>query len=259
MTVHRAMVRNRGQRLDHRQPRYFSSRHCELAMAIANQAAVALVNARLYREARKVAVLEERARLARELHDSVSQAIYGMALSTQAAEEMLRTDSRRAAETLANVRILARGALSEMRSLIFNLRPVTLEAEGLSLALSKLADAARASCNDVSLDLCPDEGLSLEVKENLYRICQEALWNIIKHARAKTIAIRVERNQTHALLEVHDDGIGFDPEGSFPGHFGLSSMRERAAALGGTVEIESARGRGARVRSRIPLVPQTIR
>ena len=240
--------------IDHVQPGFFTDRHAQLALAIANQAAVALENSLLYREARKVAVLEERARLARELHDSVSQALYAISLAVHAAGEMLGRHPDRLPEMLADMSSLVHGALADMRSLIFELHPESVEKEGLAVVFAKLAEAARARYNiDLFIDLCPEDGLSLDTKEALYRICREALWNTLKHAQAKVVVIRLFHDQGHVVMELSDDGAGFDTRESFPGHFGLNSMRDRAASLGGTLEIESVPGQGTNVRARIPV------
>jgi len=117
-----------------------------------------------------------------------------------------------------------------------------------------LANVVRFHNNiDMRLDLCPVEELSLEVKEAIYRISQEAVWNTVKHAHAKTINLRLATDSDGAVLEVRDDGLGFDASGSFPGHLGLKSMQSRAASLGGKLEIASTQGHGTTVHARIPL------
>lgn len=241
-------------RLEHLQPGHFSQRHARLALAMANQAAIAIENARLYRAGRRVAALEERQRLARELHDSVSQALYAIALETHTAKEVLGQDSGRLKETLDGILALAESAVSEMRFLIFELRPDYLENEGLSTTLARLADAVhnRYGC-DVRLDLRQETSLTLDLKEALYRICHEALTNTARHAHAGVATIRIREEEDQVVLAVEDDGIGFEPRGTFPGHLGLQSMRERAAELGGVLEVESGPGKGTLVRARFPL------
>jgi PAS domain S-box-containing protein len=239
--------------LNHCRAGYFTREHAQLALAIANQAAVALENCRLYQEAQKVAALEERQRLARELHDSVSQALHGIALGVHSVSEMLERQPGRVRETLDDVLRLARSAVTEMRCLIFDLRPDSLESEGLVMALNRLVEAARARCKVSSnLEGVMEPRLSLETKEALYRACREALWNAAKHARADTVTLALSKDDDHVVLEVSDNGIGFDPDGSFPGHFGLQSMRERAASVGGVLHIESVPWQGTRVRIRVP-------
>nr|WP_228281898.1 PAS domain S-box protein [Rubrobacter marinus] len=221
--------------------------------AAADQAAVAVENARLFSEARGKAALEERQKLARELHDSVSQALYGIALGVQTARELLESDPRSAAAPLDYAVALAEAGMTEMRALIFELRPESLENEGLVAALEKQAAAVEARHGlrvDTALDGEPEA--PLETREALYRIAQEALHNVVKHARASRVRLTLEHACGWIALEVSDDGSGFDPDGPFPGHLGLRSMRERAWRLGGTLDLQSGPGRGTRVVARVP-------
>jgi signal transduction histidine kinase len=222
--------------------------------AVADQAAVGIENARLFAEARGKAALEERQRLARELHDSVSQALYGIALGTKTARTLVRQNPDQAAAPLDYVLSLAEAGLAEMRALIFELRPESLEKEGLVAALKKQAAALRARHElKVETNLCSEPDAPLEVKEALYRITQEALHNTLKHARASSVQVRMWCSSGHVTLDVSDDGIGFDPEGDFPGHLGLHSMRERTERLGGTLAVESASGKGTEIRACLPI------
>jgi PAS domain S-box-containing protein len=222
--------------------------------AVADQTAVAVENARLLVEARGKAALEERQRLARELHDSVSQALYGIALGAKTARKLVDQSPGLVADPLDYVLSLAEAGLAEMRALIFELRPESLETEGLVAALQKQAAALRARHEiEVEAILCDEPEASPETKEALYRIAQEALHNTVKHARAGRVKVGMECSPGSVALEVSDDGVGFDVEEDFPGHLGLRSMRERAARLGGTLELESSAGAGTRVRARIPL------
>ena len=222
--------------------------------AVADQTAVAVENARLFAEARGKATLEERQRLARELHDSVSQALYGIALGAKTARTLLEHDPNRAADPLDYVLSLAEAGLTEMRALIFELRPESLEREGLVVALEKQAAALRARHEiEVESTLCEEPEASLSVKETVYRIVQEALHNTVKHARASNVRIKMQCNPEQIALEISDNGVGFDAQGDFPGHLGLRSMRERASRLGGSLEVESWLGRGTRIRAQIPV------
>jgi signal transduction histidine kinase len=221
--------------------------------AIAGQAAVAVENARLLIEVHGKAALEERQRLARDLHDSVSQALFGIALGTRTARTLLQQDPRAAMEPLDYVLSLAEAGMAEMRALIFELRPESLQTEGLIAALNKEIAALRARYGitiDAQLGTEPD--LPLEVKEALYRITQEALHNTVKHARATHIDLRLEQALDGVALDIRDNGIGFDPAGHFPGHLGLRSMRERVSRLGGTLTLESAPAKGTHIRAEIP-------
>jgi signal transduction histidine kinase len=141
-----------------------------------------------------------------------------------------------------------------MRALIFELRPESLEKEGLVAALEKQAAALRARHEiKVESDLCNEPDAPLEIKEALYRIAQEALQNIVKHAHASSVQIRMRCSPENVTLDVSDDGIGFEPEGDFPGHLGLHSMRERTERLGGTLAVESVLGKGTQIRAWIPI------
>jgi PAS domain S-box-containing protein len=234
-------------------PDHFTEQHGRLALAIANQAAIAIENARLFEQAQGLAALMERQRLARELHDSVSQALYGIALGARTARTLLDRDPSRLAEPLDYVLLLAEAGLTEMRALIFELRPESLELEGLVVALSKQAASMRARHGlEVELALCDEPELPIERKEALYRIAQESLHNIVKHAQASHVDLRLSWQDGRALLSVQDNGQGFDSAQPFPGHLGLRSMRERVAKFGGTFQIESERGRGTLIRVQMP-------
>ena len=221
--------------------------------AVADQTAVAIENARLFAEARGKAALEERQRLARELHDSVSQALYGIALGAKTARALLEPSPQRAANPIEYVLSLAEAGLAEMRALIFELRPESLESEGLVAALEKQAAALRARHEiEVETVLCDEPQASPEVKEAVYRIAQEAFHNTVKHARANSVELEMECGPSALILKVSDDGVGFDPRGDFPGHLGLRSMRERAQRLGGTLKVEAILGSGTTIRAHIP-------
>lgn len=244
-------------RIDHDQPNRFDQGHAQLVLAFANQAAVAIENARLYQRAQTLAVLEERQRLARELHDSVSQALYGIALGARTARTLLerdKIDDKGITESIDYVMSLAQAGLAEMRALIFELRPESLETEGLVAALNKHAEALKARHQiDVSMDLCDEPRVALDMKETLYRVAQEALQNTIKHAQATRIEVRLVNDDQELVLEVRDNGIGFDATQEFPGHLGLLSMRERVEGMGGRLLIESASRQGTLIRAWIPL------
>jgi len=209
----------------------------------------------LYEQAQELAALQERQRLARELHDSVSQVLYGMSLGAHTAREALESsDPAQALTSIEYVLALAEAGLAEMRALIFELRPESLELEGLVAALMKQVAFLRARYKlTVEADLVDEPDLPLEMKEALYRIAQEALHNIVKHARASSVVLRLARQEKEVLLEVCDNGRGFDPTGPFPGHLGMRSMRERVTKIGGTLSIESVAGQGTCIRVRVPL------
>ncbi len=235
------------------EPNAFTPHHATLALAIANQAAIAIENARLYEQAQALAALEERQKLARELHDSVSQALYGIALGAHTARTLLDRDPRLVADPLEYILSLAKAGLAEMRALIFELRPESLETEGLVSALSKQAAALQARHDvPVETDLCDEPSLSLKIKQELYRVAQEALHNTVKHACASQVHVRLGRTAEAIILEIRDNGRGFDPLSSFPGHLGLLSMQERVKNLAGVLSIESTAGQGTTIRARVP-------
>jgi len=229
-----------------------SQAHIAFLTAVAGQAAVAVESVRLFAEAKEKAVLEERQRIARELHDSVSQALYGIALGARTARTLLDRDPARAAEPLDYVLALADAGLAEMRALIFELRPETLETEGLLGALAKQIDSVRARHGlEIRTEWGEEPEVPIEVKETAYRIAQEALNNIVKHARARRVDLRIVPGGDALVLEIGDDGVGF-ASAEAPGHLGLRTMRERALRLGGTLLVESAPRRGTRIRVSIP-------
>jgi len=224
--------------------------------ALAAQAAPAAANARLLAAAREKVALEERQRLAWELHDSVSQSLYAIQLGAQMARERLDRDPAGATQPIDYVLRLAEAGLAEMRALIFELRPEALETEGLVAALNRRIEAVRARQGvSVRTIACVEPELPIEVKQELHRIGQEALWNTVKHAQARRVDVSLDAEGDSVVLEIADDGIGFDPSGSFAGHLGLRSMHERAIRAGGSLEVVSARGQGTRVVVRVPLAP----
>jgi signal transduction histidine kinase len=231
----------------------FAEDDIRVMSTLADLIAVAVENARLYEQAQEIAAFEERNRLARELHDSVSQALYGIALGTRTARILLDRDPTRLAEPLDYVMSLAEAGLTEMRALIFELRPESLENEGLVAALTKQAASVQARHGvAVTTDLGSEPPFSIDVKEALYRIAREALHNIVKHANAGHVTLSIVRDDGNIHLEICDDGKGFDPNGDFPGHLGLQSMRERVERLGGKLAITSAPGEGTSITVDIP-------
>ncbi|MBN9390929.1 MAG: GAF domain-containing sensor histidine kinase [Chloroflexi bacterium] len=244
--------------LYYREKRQVSADDIALALAFADQATLAIETARLYNEAQGKAALVERQRLARELHDSVSQALFGIALGTNSAIMLLEQnrDASRVQQALEYVLSLAETGMAEMRALIFELRPESLETEGLLAGIIKQATSLKSRHRiEVQLELGEEEPeLSLDVKEALYRICQEALHNIIKHAHAKEVRLGLNWQRSEGvLLEVRDNGVGFDTGGSFPGHLGLRSMQERVERLKGSFEMDSSPGSGTHLKVYFPV------
>jgi signal transduction histidine kinase len=201
------------------------------------------------------AAKEERSRLARDLHDSVSQAIYGITLGAQAAVQIVKTDPAKVVAPIEYVNSLAEIALKEMRALIYQMRPESLQREGLIIAFKNYCEALAARYNlDVraEIDMLEPE-ISFDVKEAVNRVGQEALFNAIKHANASRICLRMWSDADSVLkLEVADNGNGFDTSEVFIGHYGLNTMRERIEVCGGKFDIESAPGKGTTVRVVLP-------
>jgi signal transduction histidine kinase len=233
----------------------FNDEEVRLATAFADLAALALDNARLFSRAEQAAVLEERQRLARELHDSVSQALYGIALGARTARTLVERDPTRVAEPLDYVLSLAEAGLAEMRALIFELRPESLEKEGLVAVLTKQAASLRTRHGlVVEMEICCEEpSLAIDKKEALYRVAQEAMNNVAKHAQATQLDLYLACDDGLLRLEVRDDGIGFDATASYPGHLGLHTMRERVAKLHGQITIDSHPDTGTSVVVIVPV------
>jgi PAS domain S-box-containing protein len=209
--------------------------------------------AHLWATARDQVTAEERHRLARELHDSVSQVLYSIGLGSRAARQLLDRAPQKAYEPIDYILQLTETGLAEIRALIFELRPQALAEEGLVAALTKQTAALRAGYGVATRYLLDREpSVPLEVKMALYRVSQEAMQNIARHAGARNVTVRLADGTTELVLEVTDDGVGFDPDQPFPGHLGLASMRKRVADVGGALEIGSTPGHGTRIRARIP-------
>jgi PAS domain S-box-containing protein len=233
--------------------------------ALADQAAVAVTNTRLASQARQAATLEERARLARELHDSVSQGLFSMTMHARAAQVSMAqaglSEDGALGRSIAELAELTRGALAEMRALIFELRPAALAEEGLVTALRKQAAALTAREQLMITVDGPEEPLSLleGAEEHLYRIACEALRNVINHAGAERVTVSLIDDADRLRVEVRDDGAGFDQAITRSGHLGLGTMAQRAATIGGQLEISSTPGTGTTVVVSVPKPPTVQR
>jgi nitrate/nitrite-specific signal transduction histidine kinase len=222
----------------------------------ADQAAIIIEHVRLQYQAEQLAVLEERQRLARELHDSVTQALYSVTLYADAARMAFSAQKWDALErNLQEVRNMAREAMYDMRLLVFELRPFMLETEGLASALrTRLAAVEGRSGLKTEVLVEGERRLPIKFEEELYRIAQEGLNNVVKHAEATQVQIQLKYDENTVSLEVMDDGKGFEPEAATQsGGFGLQGIKERVQQLGGTMKIESVPLKGTRLRVRIPL------
>ena len=208
----------------------------------------------LREQAAQLAATEERAHLARELHDSVTQALFSMTLLTRSIELVLPRNTADAVAKLATLRELQRDALAEMRSLIFERRPGSLAQDGLVRALRTHAAALQGRIG-LPVNVAADgvERLPDEVEDALYRIAQEALHNVMKHAAATDVRVSLSCEGDQVRLVVEDDGVGFDPATVRPGSMGMAGMRVRAERIGGRLEIRSRPGRGTRLEVVAPL------
>lgn len=218
---------------------------------LASGAAIAIENARLYGQAQQAAMLEERQRLARDLHDSVTQSLYGVTMYAEAAARLLSAGQTEiATDHLRELRGTAQEALQEMRLLLFELRPPVLEEEGLVAALqTRLEAVERRSGLEIALNIVGDEDqLPLYIEEALYRIALEALNNTLKHAQAHKVEVLLHHGPECVKLAVIDDGLGFDPANlRKKGGMGLSNMQERARLAGGQLTVDSQPGEGTKV------------
>jgi signal transduction histidine kinase len=238
----------------------FSDRDADLATFFANQAAAAIENARLYEQTREYAVVEERNRLARELHDSVTQSLFSVTLLSEAALNLLDRDPGKARERLERASELAQGALAEMRALIFQLRPMTIQEEGLLSALKKHLNAVNSRDGRV-VELRVTGAarrVAAPIEDASFRIIQESLNNVIKHACADSARVELDFDQTCLRVAVIDTGVGFDVAAARQtGKLGMTSMRERAESAGGKLTVESAPSQGTRVCVEFPLMADT--
>jgi two-component system nitrate/nitrite sensor histidine kinase NarX len=230
-------------------PKAFPAEEQRLFVALAQRAALALENARLYEQSQQTALLEERQRLARELHDAVTQTLFSSSLIAGALPRIWERDPAEGRRRLAELGELTRGALAEMRTLLYELRPAVLTETPLSDLLRQLADATIGRARlPVSLSV---EGnsrpLPPDVQVAFYRIAQEALNNVAKHAGACSADFSLAYHEKDVELRVKDDGPGFDADRIPPGHLGVGIMHERAAAAGADITIESKAGQGTTI------------
>lgn len=243
-----------------RTPGGFDEADEELLTLFAAHAAIAITNARLYERGRELTVIEERTRMARELHDAVSQKLFSLRLTARAAAALARTDPERAAEAIERVERMAGEALTELRAVIVELRPAELDRHGLVESVRKqaaLLDRLHPMTVTFSAEGEPpdDRDLAPEIEVAVLRVAQEALHNAVRHARAARIDVRLSHREAALVLEVTDDGVGFDstgPNGAGVHGLGLPSMSDRAQAVGGTLTVSSAPGRGTTVRLEVP-------
>jgi signal transduction histidine kinase len=229
----------------------FTGEDEELITLLAAHAAIAIANARLHEETRELSIVAERNRLALDLHDAVSQKLFGLVLEAEAAATLLERDPAAARERVGRLQELARDALDELGSLVFELRPPDLARDGLAGALRKHVEVLhRLGHGQVELTVAetpqPDGARDAEV----LRIAQEAIQNALRHANAGRVAVSLAGEDGRLVLQVEDDGVGFDPEApeARSRRLGLTSMEERARRIGAKLEIASSPGAGTTVR-----------
>jgi signal transduction histidine kinase/CheY-like chemotaxis protein len=230
------------------EPRTFTADEIELAVLFATQVALAIENARLRDQLERAAVTAERSRLARELHDAVTQTLFSASLIAETVPRVWKRYPDEAERGLEELRQLTRGALAEMRALLLELRPAALTEKPLSELLRHLVEATTSRTRvPITLAAEGEEPLPPEVQVVLYRIAQEALNNVAKHAEASQATVTLHARSGRVTLRIQDNGCGFDLEPIPPGHLGLGIMRERAASVGANLEIKSRRGQGTEV------------
>ncbi|MFG3025720.1 GAF domain-containing sensor histidine kinase [Streptomyces sp. NPDC048254] len=233
----------------------FTAEDEELLSILAQHAAIALTNARLYERSRELTIAEERSRLAHELHDAVSQKLFSLRLTAQAAAALVDRDPSRAKGELQQVAALAAEATDELRAAVVELRPAALDEDGLVATLrTQVQVLDRAHGARVTFAASGFRALPAAQEEALLRVAQEALHNALRHSGAEHVDVTVNRRGGGAVLRVTDDGSGFDPHltRSAGRHLGLVSMRDRASGAGGTLTVESAPGKGTTIEMEVP-------
>lgn len=230
-------------------PYEFSAENTELAVTFADQAALAIENARLRTQAERMAVAAERSRLARDLHDSVTQTLFSASLIAEVLPKLTQRHPDEAVRRLEELRQLTRGALAEMRTMLLELRPSRLTEVNLGDLLRQLTEATTGRAR-IPIDLQVEGACDLlpDVQVSLYRTAQEALNNVAKHAQANRVAVTLTCQSDRVELSINDDGRGFKLENVTPGSLGLTIMHERAEAIGADLRIESKIGKGTQVK-----------
>ncbi|WP_415954075.1 GAF domain-containing sensor histidine kinase [Streptomyces sp. KLOTTS4A1] len=227
----------------------------DLLGILAQHAAIALTNARLYERSRELTIAEERTRLAHELHDAVSQKLFSLRLTAQAAAKLIDRDPVRAKGELQQVAALAAEAADELRAAVVELRPAALDEDGLVATLrTHIQVLDRAHAPHVTFTCEGVRALPASQEEAMLRVAQEALHNALRHSEAAHVDVVLERRGQGAVLRVGDDGQGFDPRATRRAgrHLGLVSMRDRASGVGGRLHVESAPGQGTTIEMEVP-------
>ena len=232
----------------------FTTDDAEALETLAAQAAIAIENARLYEQAERVSVLEERHRIRMDLHDGVMQSLYGVGLLLEDVADRVNEEPEHAKTQLMRAVDRLNAAIADLRGYVLGLRPVQASDQPLAQSLSLLADQARSNALiDVEVDVSPAAASSLDHarREAAYYIAADALGNIARHARARHASVQLHENDGTVMLRITDDGVGFAFDPASTGH-GLHNMRQRAFAVGGTLDVHSTPGSGARVTLTLP-------
>ena len=219
---------------------HFTPHHADLALSVANQAAITMVNAELYEQAQELAVMEERQRLARNLHDAINQSLFSAGLIAEVLPRVWDQDQDLARSSLEDLRRLTRSAQAEMRALLGELRPSTIIDSDLDELLQLLGNALSGRIDiPVTVTVPGKVILPAEVQVAFYRVCQEALNNIAKHAKASRAEINLKQEGAVVELCIRDDGQGFNSQQTISGHYGMGMMCERAEAVGAQLSVTS--------------------
>jgi signal transduction histidine kinase len=256
----------------HREPHYFTAERVEILWAIAQQAMIALQNARLYRdleqEKERITEIQEEARkkLARDLHDGPTQTIAAIAMRVNFARRLMERDPKAAADELYKVEDMARRTTKEIRHMLFTLRPLILESQGMVAALMQLAEKMHETHGQniiIQADSDVADDMEMAAQGVVFYIAEEAINNARKHAEAEHIWVRLEHRQEIFVLEVEDDGVGFnigavDANYEQRGSLGIVNMRERAELVNGVLHIESSEGRGTCITVYVPLTADSV-
>ncbi|MET9443202.1 GAF domain-containing sensor histidine kinase [Streptomyces sp. NPDC006610] len=227
----------------------------ELLAILAQHAAIALTNARLYERSRELTIAEERSRLAHELHDAVSQKLFSLRLTAQAAAALVDRDPARAKGELQQIAGLAAEAADELRAAVVELRPAALDEDGLVATLrTQIQVLDRAHSAHVTFTARGVRALPAAQEEALLRVAQEALHNALRHSGATRVDVTLDRHGPGAVLRIGDDGSGFEPRTVRRAgrHLGLVSMRDRASGVGGRLTVQSAPGKGTTIEMEVP-------
>jgi nitrate/nitrite-specific signal transduction histidine kinase len=227
------------------QSRTYPPEQMGLLKTIGQQIGVAVENAHLYEQAEQGAIAAERQRLARELHDAVTQTLFSANLIADVIPRIWKRNPEAGMQNLEELRQLTRGALAEMRTLLLEMRPESLERADIKSLITQLADAFIGRVRiPLQLEIKGDSDLTHEEKVVFYRVAQEALNNIAKHSGARQVELKIECQPGQMSMRIKDDGLGFEPGSVTPEHLGIAIMRERASSIGASLKIDSQEGLG---------------